>query len=199
MTFLPESCMKKWKWWSAICNYKQPYKSLCVSSTKLRQTMKGSLCYSESIYVEFRLNKSILQELWIFFACMYTKKTCLQLQWLMSLTSHTSTVIAMRPKIFALLYWMDWCILQAYLWKYLNIMELFIRDKQARQNSMPIGNSQLSKTGYESYLLHYTVISIEEKVFTFKHGLNKGWSIYRLLIIRLQVQWINGNPCYKRC
>ena len=36
--------------------------------------MKGSLCYSESIYVQFRLNKSTLQELWIFFACMYTKK-----------------------------------------------------------------------------------------------------------------------------
>ena len=51
----------------------------------------------------------------------------------MSLTSHTSTAIAMRPKILALLYWMDWCILQAYLWKYLNITErLFMistRDK----------------------------------------------------------------------
>ena len=40
----------------------------------------------------------------------------------------------MRPKIFALLYWIDWCILQAYLWKYLNIMEPFIHDKYARQN-----------------------------------------------------------------
>ena len=53
-------------------------------------------------------------------------------------------------------------------------MEPFIHDKYARQKSMPIGNSQLSKTGYESCLLHYTVTSIEEKVFTFKHGLNIG-------------------------
>ena len=53
-------------------------------------------------------------------------------------------------------------------------MEPFIHDKYARQKSMPIGNSQLSKTGYESYLLHYTITSIEEKVFTFKHGLNIG-------------------------
>ena len=55
-----------------------------------------------------------------------------------------------------------------------NILEPFIRDKHARLKSMPIGNSQLSKTGYESYLLHYMVTSIEEKVFTFKHGLNIG-------------------------
>ena len=67
---------------------------------------------------------------------------------------------------------MDWCILQAYLWKYLNIMEPFIHDKYARQKSMPIGNSQLS--GYESCLLHYTITSIEEKVITFKHGLDIG-------------------------
>ena len=41
--------------------------------------MKGLLCYSELIYAQFRLNKSILQELWILlgilFACMYTEKT----------------------------------------------------------------------------------------------------------------------------
>ena len=83
---------------------------------------------------------------------------------------------------------MDLCILQAYLWKYLGIMEPCIHDKHARQKSMAIGYSQLSKTGYESYLLYYTVTSIEQKVFAFKHGLNIGWSIYRLLIIRLQVQ-----------
>ena len=51
-------------------------------------------------------------------------------------------------------------------------MEPFIHDKHMRQKSMTIGNSQLSKTGNESCLLHYTVTSIEEKVFTFKHGLN---------------------------
>ena len=94
----------------------------------------------------------------------------------MSLASRTSIAIAMWLKIFALLYWMDWCILQAYLWKYLNITEPFIHDKHARQKSMPIENSQLSKTGYESCLLYYMVTSIEEKVFTFKHGLNIGWS-----------------------
>ena len=60
--------------------------------------------------------------------------------------------------------------------------------------SMPIGNGQLSKTGYESCLLYYMVTSIEQKVFTFKHGLNIGRSIYQyrlllgLLIIRLQAQ-----------
>ena len=52
--------------------------------------------------------------------------------------------------------------------------------------SMPIGNGQLSKTGYESCLLYYMVTSIEQKVFTLKHGLNIGRSIYqyRLLITR---------------
>ena len=33
---------------------------LCVSSTKLKQTMKGLLCCSESTYVHCRLSKSIL-------------------------------------------------------------------------------------------------------------------------------------------
>ena len=65
--------------------------------------------------------------------------------------------------------------------------------------SIPIGNSQLSETGYEPCLLYYTVTNIEQKLFTIKYGLNIGRSIYRLLIIRLQVQWINGNPCPKRC
>ena len=55
-------------------------KNPCVSSTKVKQFMKGSLCYSESIYVHFKLSESILQELWIFFTCVYTKKVCLQLQ-----------------------------------------------------------------------------------------------------------------------
>ena len=56
--------------------------------------------------------------------------------------------------------------------------------------SMPIGNDQLSKTSYKSCLLYYMVTSIEQKVFTFKHGLNIGRSIYRysLLIFRLQAQ-----------
>ena len=39
--------------------------------------MKGSLCYSESIYVHFKLSESILQELQIFFACVYTKKVAM--------------------------------------------------------------------------------------------------------------------------
>ena len=33
------------------CNYKQLYKDPCVSSIKLKQTMKGLLCYSKLIYV----------------------------------------------------------------------------------------------------------------------------------------------------
>ena len=64
-------------------------------------------------------------------------------------------------------------------------MEPFIH---TTMKSMPIGNSQLSKTGYESCLIYYTVLSIEQKVFTFKHGLNIGQSIYRLLIIHHQVK-----------
>ena len=44
------------------------------------------------------------------------------------------------------------------------------RDKE----SMPIGNSQLTKIGHESCLLYCTVTSTEQKVFTFKHGLNIG-------------------------
>ena len=39
--------------------------------------------------------------------------------------------------------------------------------------SMPIGNSQLSKTSYESCLLYYIATSIEQKVFTFKQGLGE--------------------------
>ena len=62
MTLFPESCVKKRKWRSKIYNYKQLYKNPCVSSTKVKQTMKGSLCYSESIYVHFKLSESILQD-----------------------------------------------------------------------------------------------------------------------------------------
>ena len=79
----------------------------CVSSTKFKQTMKGSLRYSESIYVHFGLNKAILQELWIFFACVYTQENVYNysdLENRMSLVSRTSNVIAMRLEIFALLY-----------------------------------------------------------------------------------------------
>ena len=73
MAFFPESCMKKGKRWSAICNYKQSYKSPCVSSMKLKRSTKDSLCYSESIYVHFRPSKSTLQELWTF-ACIMTSR-----------------------------------------------------------------------------------------------------------------------------
>ena len=37
------------------------------------------------------------------------------------------------------------------------------------------------------------------KVFTFRHGLHRGRGIYSVLTFLLQVPWINGNPCYKRC
>ena len=46
--------------------------------------MKRSLCYSKSIHVHFKLSEFILQELQIFsriFTCVYTKKVCLQLQY----------------------------------------------------------------------------------------------------------------------
>ena len=72
--------MKKGKWRSEIYNYKQLYKNPCVSSTKVKQAMKGSLSYNKSIYVHFKLSEYILQELWAFFVCVYTKKVCLQLQ-----------------------------------------------------------------------------------------------------------------------
>ena len=51
--------------------------------------------------------------------------------------------------------------------------------------AMLIGNGQISKTGYEScqkLLFIRMVNSIEQKVFTFKRGLNIGRSTNRLLI-----------------
>ena len=60
MAFFPESCMKKGKWWPAICNYKQPYKNLCASSTKLKQSWKDSLCYSKSINVHFQAKQTYI-------------------------------------------------------------------------------------------------------------------------------------------
>ena len=151
--------------------------------------MKGSLHYSESIYVHFRLNKAIiLQELWIFFACVYTKK--------MSTTTVTWEIVChwllppLMPLQFGLKYspcCIDW--IDVY-YKHIceNILILWNRSFMISTHdatSMLIGNSQVSKTGYKSCLLYYTVTSIELKVFTFHHGLNIGRNIYRLLIIRL--------------
>ena len=42
---------------------KTAYKSPCVSSMKLKRSIKDSLCYSESICVHFRPSKPISQEL----------------------------------------------------------------------------------------------------------------------------------------
>ena len=78
MAFFPESCMKKGKWWSAICNYKQSYKSPCVSSMKLKQNIKDSLYYSELIYIHFR-PKNL--HYWNCNLCLCShdiKKSCLQ-------------------------------------------------------------------------------------------------------------------------
>ena len=58
----PESCMKKEKWWPAICNYKQPFKIPCVPSMKSKQSVIDLLCYSILNYVHFRPNKPMLQE-----------------------------------------------------------------------------------------------------------------------------------------
>ena len=84
-----------------------------------------------SMYI-FRQNKSILQELWIFFACIMTLRKCVynysDLENCMSMVCRTSNATVMWLKIFDLLYWIDWYILQAYLWKY---MEPFIHDQHA--------------------------------------------------------------------
>ena len=55
--------MKTEKWWPVIWNYKQPYNNPCVSSMKLKQSVKFNDLpyYSELIYVRFRPNKFILQ------------------------------------------------------------------------------------------------------------------------------------------
>ena len=85
---------------------------------------------------------------------------------------------------------MDNCILEAYLWKCINAMEPFVHAiSTSNSKSMLIGNSQLSKTHYEFCLklLYYMVKGKEQKVFTFKRGLNIGRSTNRLLTIRLQV------------
>ena len=73
IAFFPESCMKKGKSQSTICNYKQSYKCPCVSSMQLKQSIKDSICYSESVYVHFRPNNPTLQELWTF-ACVMTSR-----------------------------------------------------------------------------------------------------------------------------
>ena len=137
--------------------------------------MKGSLCYSESTYVQFRLNKCILQELWIFFACMYTGYEN------MSTTTVTWKIVChwLLPPPMPLLW---------------NRLFISMCDKNPCQLETC---SQLSKTGYKPCLLYYTVTSIEQKVFTFKHSLNR--VKYIQAIIPLQVQRINGNSCYKRC
>ena len=114
MAFFSEACMKKGKWWWAICNYKQPYKSSCVSSMKLKRRIKYSLCYSESIYVHFRPNKPTLQELWTF-ACVMTSRKAVynhcELENPLLFASRTSNAIVLWLRRFALLYWVDWCIL----------------------------------------------------------------------------------------
>ena len=195
MTLFPESCAKKGKWRSEIYNYKQLYKNPCVSSTKVKQTMKGSLCYSKSIYVYFKLSESILQELWIFFVWVYIKKVYVynynDLENRMSLASRTFNAIAMWLKHSPCstewidIYYKHTCGNIIILWNR-SFRMISMRDTK----SMPFGNGQLSKTGYKSCLLYYMVTSIEQKVFTFKHGLNIGRSIYqyRLLTFHLQAQ-----------
>ena len=42
---------------TATNNCKRPHRRLCVSPMKLKPSLKDSLCYSESIYVSFNLNK----------------------------------------------------------------------------------------------------------------------------------------------
>ena len=105
ITFLPESCMKKGKWRSAICNYKQLDKNLCVSFTKLKQTTKGSLCYSESIYVQYRQYKSIYYRNCGSSLRASTLRNYVynysDLENRMSLACHSCKAIVMRLKIFS--------------------------------------------------------------------------------------------------
>ena len=48
----------------ATNNYKWPHRRLCVSPMKLKLSLTDSLCYSESIYVSFNLNKLMPLHLW---------------------------------------------------------------------------------------------------------------------------------------
>ena len=153
--------------------------------------------YSTNIWSESEVRgRSLLlinpEELWIFFACVYTKKYVYNysdLENCMSLAFRTSNAILIWLKIFALLYWRDWCILKHICGNILMLWNRSFMISTHDRKSMPIGNSQLSKTEYESCLklLYYMVKSIEQKVFTFKHGLNIGQSTNRLLLIHLQV------------
>ena len=56
---------------------KTTYKSPCVSSMKLKRSIKDSLCYSESICIHFKPSKPTSQELWIFACISDIKKSCL--------------------------------------------------------------------------------------------------------------------------
>ena len=49
---------------TATNNCKRPHRRLCVSPMKLKPSSKDSLCYSESIYVSFNLNKLTPLHLW---------------------------------------------------------------------------------------------------------------------------------------
>ena len=47
-----------------VCNYEQPCDSLCGLFCKATISIKDSLCYSSSIFVDIKLNKPTLQEQW---------------------------------------------------------------------------------------------------------------------------------------
>ena len=61
-------CHAKWSKIAVIAtatnNYKRPHRRLCVSPTKLKPSLKDVLCYSESIYVSYKLNKLTPLHLW---------------------------------------------------------------------------------------------------------------------------------------
>ena len=46
------------------CNYKQPCDSLCGLLSEATVSINDSLCYSNSICVDIKLNKPTLQEQW---------------------------------------------------------------------------------------------------------------------------------------
>ena len=74
---------------------------------KLKQNIKDSLCYSESIYVHFRPNNPTLQELWTFACITMTSRKAVcnhcELENRLLFAPHTSDAIVLWLRRFALL------------------------------------------------------------------------------------------------
>lgn len=114
-------CHAKWSKIAVIAtatnNYKRPHRRLCVSPTKLKPSLKDLLCYSESIYVSFNLNKLTPLHLWPLLGGILERKWEKQRNVYNRQEIHTlqktraSCSLGILFKRFALLYWVDWCVL----------------------------------------------------------------------------------------